>query len=57
VRLSGAVLVLVGMMVVAGRLPMLNGVPPLLGYVLAGAGLVDFFVVPPLLARKWRSPK
>lgn len=57
VRLSGAVLVLIGMMLVAGRLPMLAGVPRLMGYVVAGAGLIDFFVVPPLLAKKWRSPK
>jgi len=57
VRLAGAVLVLIGMMVVAGRLALFRDVPAQFGYVLAAIGLVDFFVVPPMLARKWRSPK
>jgi len=52
VRLSGAVLVLVGAMAMSGRL---GTVPASAGYGLVGAGLADFFVVPLLLSRRWKS--
>jgi len=31
--------------------------PDVLGYVLLIAGLAGFFVMPTVLARRWRSPK
>jgi len=52
VRLSGAMLALTGVLIVAGKLAWL---PEAAGYVLIGAGLVDFFAAPPLLARRWKS--
>jgi hypothetical protein len=70
VRLGGVVMVIVGLlglrgyfeypvvMVIVGILG-LRGVfdyPALAGYVLIGVGLLDVFLVPLLLARKWRSP-
>ena len=55
-RLSGVALVLVGLLVNADRLPALSGLPDAAGLVLIGIGLVDFFAVPTLLARRWRSP-
>jgi len=54
-RLLGAVMVVAGMLIAAGRLPALNFVPPPLAYLLIAAGLAEFFVVPLLLARRWRS--
>ena len=55
-RLSGVALILVGLLVNADRLPALAGLPDGAGLVMIGIGLVDFFVLPILLARRWRSP-
>jgi membrane protein YdbS with pleckstrin-like domain len=52
VRLSGAVMVLVGMLGLSDVIAM----PAIAGYIIIGVGLVDVFVVPQMLARKWRSP-
>jgi hypothetical protein len=57
VRLSGAVLVLLGVLIVSGRLPMLAVVPEAGGYAIMVAGLVEFFVIPTLLAKSWRSDR
>lgn len=57
VRLVGVVLVLLGVLVQAGRIEALAWVPRWAGYVLIAAGLADTFVMPMLLARRWRSPK
>jgi hypothetical protein len=51
-RLGGVVLVVIGLIATQGRL----GLPEAAGYVLLLAGIAEFFVVPRLLARKWRSP-
>lgn len=51
-RLGGAALVIAGIMAMEGRLDWGREV----GTVLAIAGLVDFFLVPRLLARRWKSP-
>ncbi|MCA1662428.1 MAG: hypothetical protein LC648_09905 [Novosphingobium sp.] len=56
VRFVGVVTVLIGVLIEAGRLPGLSGVPRWLGYVLAVAGLVAVFALPRLIARRWRSP-
>ena len=55
VRLSGALLALAGVLVVAGKLAWLPALPQAVGYVLIAAGLADFFVAPMLLARRWKS--
>ncbi|MDF8334532.1 hypothetical protein [Novosphingobium cyanobacteriorum] len=54
VRLSGALLALAGVVLLSGRY---GAFPPTLGYILIGAGLVDFFALPPLLAKRWKSPE
>lgn len=54
-RIVGVVCVIAGMLVAADRL--LAGLPDWIGYVLIANGLVDAFVVPVVLARKWRTPK
>ncbi|HUQ13575.1 MAG TPA: hypothetical protein VM055_04790 [Novosphingobium sp.] len=55
-RLSGVAMVLVGLLIVAGRSDMLAGIPDAVGYALIAVGLADFFIVPTLLARRWRTP-
>ncbi|MFN3456993.1 MAG: hypothetical protein ACK4Z8_05385 [Novosphingobium sp.] len=58
VRASGAVLVLLGVLVQAGKGPgPLAALPPLAGIVLALAGLWDFFFLPRIVARRWRTPE
>ena len=55
-RIGGIGGVVVGLLIARQRIGWLEGVPPWVGYLLVGIGLVDAFVVPPLLARRWRSP-
>lgn len=57
VRLSGAALAILGILVLSRRVSWLAPWPDSVGYLLAGIGLADFFVVPAVLARRWRSPK
>ena len=52
VRIAGVAMVIVGIMGVRGVLEY----PAFAGYVLIGVGLLDIFLVPLVLARKWRSP-
>jgi hypothetical protein len=53
IRLSGAVMVLVGLLITERRLDL----PWLLGVVLTVAGFFDVFVMPKLLARRWKTPQ
>lgn len=53
VRLAGVAGVVMGMLASNDRLP----APVWLGYVLLAVGLVGVFVLPPVLVRKWRTPK
>ncbi|MCH7627816.1 MULTISPECIES: hypothetical protein [Novosphingobium] len=55
VRLSGAVLALMGVLVMSGNVGWLQAVPKMAGYPLLLAGMAEFFFVPPLLARRWKS--
>jgi len=52
VRISGAVMVMIGLL----GIEQVFDYPEVAGYVLVGVGLLDVFLVPLLLARKWRSP-
>lgn len=51
-RIGGVVLVVVGLLLAAGRI----AGPVWLGYGLLAIGLADVFLVPTMLARKWRTP-
>ena len=51
-RLSGAALAVVGLLIEGDAIRLAHVV----GYVFLAVGLLDVFVVPPLLARKWRTP-
>lgn len=54
IRLMGVMFVFSGIANIAGKLfPALS---PWLGYVLLINGIVDFFIIPRILVRKWRTP-
>ena len=53
VRLTGVGLVLAGILVVSGAI----GLPEAVGWVFVPFGLIDIFVIPLFLARKWRTPQ
>lgn len=53
VRLGGAMLVLFGIVVTAGRL---QPIAPAAGYLLIVLGLVAMSLIPRWLARRWRTP-
>lgn len=50
-RVIGAVLIMLGMLAMQGALDWGEGV----GKVLAIVGLIDFFIIPLVFARMWRS--
>ena len=52
-RLAGVAMVVAGVLTINGVL----GLPTAAGYVLLAVGLLDTFLVPHLLARKWRTPR
>ena len=51
-RLAGVVMVVVGILGVSDVFEY----PAIAGYILIAVGLLDVFLVPQVLARKWRSP-
>ena len=51
IRLSGVVLILLGVMTLAGTMAW----PELVGVVLLVGGAVDFFFLPVLLAKHWKQ--
>lgn len=55
VRLTGAVLAFVGVIIAAGKATWLPQLPEAAGYVLIAAGMIDFFVAPKVLAQRWKS--
>lgn len=52
VRLSGLAIALTGILGLGHVIKM----PEIAGYLLVAAGLFDFFVMPVMFARKWRTP-
>ena len=52
VRLTGLFAALFGLAIIAGKLDL----PRELGYVAFVIGLFDAMLLPPLLARKWKTP-
>jgi hypothetical protein len=51
-RLLGAAIVIAGLVGLAGKI----AIPPVAAYGFIAFGLFDVFVVPQILARKWRTP-
>lgn len=54
VRASGAALVLIGLLFALDKIDVPK--PHLIGVILIVFGLVDVFVMPGVLAKRWRSP-
>lgn len=54
-RLLGVGCIIAGMLLSAGRI--LPQLPQWAGWLLIANGLVDVFVLPVMMARKWRTPK
>lgn len=52
VRFTGVALTVLGVAVIAGKIDL----PEVAGYALVVAGVIDAMVLPPILARKWRTP-
>jgi hypothetical protein len=52
-RVGGLVFALIGIL----GLGHVIALPEIAAYLIVAVGLADFFVVPLLLARKWRTPK
>ena len=52
IRIAGVAMVVVGILIVQRVIEE----PAWSGYVLVGVGLLDVFLIPRVLARKWRSP-
>jgi hypothetical protein len=55
VRLAGVGFVVLGILVANGRI--FPDAPDWVAYLLVANGLVDAFVIPAVLVRKWRTPK
>jgi hypothetical protein len=53
-RLGGALAIMFGLVIAAGRLP---EVPRIVGIIAVLVGALDFALVPLWLARRWRTPK
>ena len=51
VRASGAIMAILGLLTIEGIVP----IPVVAGYGFLAAGLVEVFLLPTLLARKWSS--
>ena len=56
-RLSGALCALLGVVILSHGQPVLARVPDGAGLVLFVAGAVGFFLVPVLLARRWKRQR
>jgi hypothetical protein len=56
-RFGGFSLAVLGLLMSQGAVDIAGEANRLVGYVFLAVGLVDGFVVPQLLARKWRTPR
>lgn len=57
-RLAGALLAMIGFVVIRGVWPIIDpATDRIIGAVLVLFGVFDFAVMPILLARRWRNPK
>ncbi|WP_337192535.1 hypothetical protein [Novosphingobium silvae] len=54
-RILGVACVVVGMLMASNRL--FASTPDWIGYVLIVNGLIDAFLLPAIMVRKWRTPK
>lgn len=55
VRITGVACIVLGILIATDRI--LAGVPDWIAYILIANGLIDAFVIPVILVRKWRTPR
>lgn len=55
-RIMGFAVVLLGILVARGVVDLAGDANRIVGYALIAVGLLDGFLVPRMLARKWRTP-
>jgi hypothetical protein len=55
VRIAGVAFVVLGLLMTQDRI--FPGAPAWVAYLLLANGLIDAFVLPAILIRKWRTPK
>jgi hypothetical protein len=53
IRLSGAVFLTMGLFILGGKMDL----PQVAGWIFTAIGITDLLVVPPFLARKWKTPR
>ena len=51
-RLSGIALVILGLLIINRNIDL----PAIAGYVFLAVGVIDALIMPPILARGWKSP-
>jgi hypothetical protein len=56
-RVLGVALTVLGILLVRGVVDIAGEANLLIGYVFVAVGLVDAFLLPQVLARKWRTPR
>ena len=57
VRLSGVALILVGLLFALDRIPVAQPPRHLIGMLMIVLGMLDTFLMPRILARRWKSPQ
>lgn len=57
VRISGVVMIFVGLLFALDKIDVPQPPRRLIGMVLLVIGMIDVFIVPRMLAARWRSPK
>lgn len=55
-RVLGVVLVILGILMSQGRLDLMGDLNGPIGYFFVGIGLLDAFIAPVFLARRWKTP-
>ena len=55
-RIMGVILVLLGILMTQGAIDLLGELNEMVGGIFVVIGLLDGFLMPIVLARKWRSP-
>lgn len=55
-RLSGAAMAVIGLLLLAGKLSLITGGDAVIGAILLVVGAFDLLFLPAILARRWQSP-
>lgn len=53
IRITGAIFALLGLLIIVGKIDLL---PKWAGVIVLALGMIEMLIVPPILARSWKSP-